>query len=73
LLVVFSTQASAYLPRHRASAGGLTVAPSVERRGPADETAGEWNAWGERLGDPMQLPASYLREHLSIGYGVTRD
>ena len=25
--------------------------------------AGEWNAWGERLGDPMQLPASYVREH----------
>ena len=29
--------------------------------------------WGERLGAPMQLPASYVREHLSLGYAVTRD
>ena len=58
--------------------GGLTVAPIVERRdvaeGPvAEGPGGEWNAWGERLGEPMQLPASYVREHLSLGYAVTRD
>jgi hypothetical protein len=47
---------------------GLPVAPIVERRslarvGRDRDMAGEWNAWGERLGDPMQLPASYVREH----------
>ncbi len=29
--------------------------------------------WGEQLGTPMQLPASYVREHLSLGYAGTRD
>ncbi|OJY42326.1 MobF family relaxase [Pseudonocardia sp. 73-21] len=52
--------------------GGLTVAPIVERRRDAADE-GEWNAWGERLGTPMQLPASYVREHLSLGYASTRD
>lgn len=62
---------------YRVTRFGLTVAspspPIVERRGPADDAAGEWNAWAEQLGDPMQLPASYVREHLSLGYAVTRD
>ena len=55
--------------------GGLTVAPIVERRrgAPGEEAAGGWNVWGERLGTPMQLPPSYVREHLSLGYAVTRD
>ena len=53
--------------------GGLTVAPIVARRGAETDAAGEWNVWGERLGTPMQLPASYVREHLSLGYAVTRD
>ena len=56
--------------------GGLSVAPIVERRALTEvggDAAGEWNVWGERLGAPMQLPASYVREHLSLGYAVTRD
>ncbi len=32
--------------------GGLTVAPIVDRDGP------DRNVWGERLGEPMQLPAA---------------
>jgi len=46
---------------------------SSSAEAPADDTAGERNAWGERLGEPMQLPASYVCEHLSLGYAVTRD
>jgi hypothetical protein len=52
--------------------GGLTVAPIVERRGP-DDLSGDWNVWGERLGPPMQLPGTYVREHLSLGYACTKD
>ena len=29
--------------------------------------------WGEQLGEPMQLPPSYVRDHLSLAYAVTRD
>ncbi len=29
--------------------------------------------WGERLGAPMQLPGSYVREHVSLGYACTKD
>ena len=53
--------------------GGLTVAPIVERRGPDDATGEGWNVWGERLGAPMQLPGSYVREHVSLGYACTKD
>jgi len=42
--------------------GGLTVAPLVGR-----------GALGEELGAPMQLPAGYVREHLSLAYASTRD
>ena len=52
--------------------GGLTVAPIVERRGPDDASDG-WNVWGERLGAPMQLPGTYVREHVSLGYACTKD
>ena len=68
--------------------GGLTVAPILERRTPDQGTDGEgstgegstggadvegWNVWGERLGAPMQLPGTYVREHLSLGYASTKD
>ncbi len=49
--------------------GGLTVAPIVERGQDVDDA----NEWGEQLGEPMQLPASYVRAHLSLGYASTRD
>ncbi|MGE0300749.1 MAG: MobF family relaxase, partial [Pseudonocardia sp.] len=49
--------------------GGLTVAP-ILRRLPSDPTSSGWN---EELGTPMQLPSSYVREHLSLGYASTRD
>ncbi|MGQ0843481.1 MAG: MobF family relaxase [Sporichthyaceae bacterium] len=40
--------------------GALRVAPVVGRNGEADA-----------LGDPMHLPADYVREHLSLGYCAT--
>jgi len=40
--------------------GGLTVAPVVGR----DDT-------GERLGEPLALPGSYVAEHLTLGYAST--
>lgn len=49
--------------------GGLTVAPIVEHGQDVDDA----NEWGERLGAPMQLPASYVRANLSLGYASTRD
>ncbi|WP_300008269.1 MobF family relaxase [Pseudonocardia sp.] len=48
--------------------GGLTVAP-VDRA--AED--GERNAWGEILGAPMQLPGTYVRDHVSLGYASTKD
>lgn len=53
--------------------GGLTVAPIVERRQAGEAERGEWNVWGERLGVPMELPGSYVREHVSLGYASTKD
>jgi len=52
--------------------GGLTVAP-IEARRPGPDAEGEWNDWGERLGAPLQLPGSYVREHVSLGYASTKD
>jgi|GEM_PF-2386544 len=49
--------------------GGLTVAPVLNRN---TESAGE-PGWNEELGTPMQLPAGYVREHLSLGYASTGD
>ena len=52
--------------------GGLTVAPILDRA--RDTSDGEErNVWGERLGAAMQLPGSYVREHVSLGYGSTKD
>ncbi|WP_298797136.1 MobF family relaxase [Pseudonocardia sp. 73-21] len=48
--------------------GGLTVAP-IDRAA----TDGERNLWGEVLGAPMQLPGTYVREHVSLGYASTKD
>ncbi|MGD9525311.1 MobF family relaxase [Pseudonocardia sp.] len=55
--------------------GGLTVAPILDRATdqPGTDAPADRNAWGERLGAPMQLPADYVREHLSLGYASTRD
>ena len=56
--------------------GGLTVAPVEARRchADADEAReGEWNDWGEQQGPPMQLPGSYVREHISLAYASTKD
>ena len=33
----------------------------------------ERNGWGERLGPVMQLPGSYVRDHVSLGYASTKD
>ena len=49
--------------------GGLTVAPIVDREAAGDDR----NVWGERLGEPMQLPGTYVREHVSLGYACTKD
>ncbi|GAA3224617.1 hypothetical protein GCM10017691_12760 [Pseudonocardia petroleophila] len=50
--------------------GGLTVAPILANDATSDV---ERNAWGEQLGTPMQLPGTYVREHLSLGYASTKD
>lgn len=56
--------------------GGLTVAPIIDRAsldGAVDAEAVERNGWGEQLGPVMQLPGSYVREHISLGYASTKD
>jgi hypothetical protein len=55
--------------------GGLTVAPILDRARPSAEAADaeDRNVWGERLGSVMQLPGSYVRESVSLGYASTKD
>ncbi|WP_300010564.1 MobF family relaxase [Pseudonocardia sp.] len=50
--------------------GGLTVAPILANDATSDI---ERNAWGEQLGALMQLPGTYVREHVSLGYASTKD
>ncbi len=48
--------------------GGLTVAPVVGR---ATEESERVSAFGEALGTPMQLPASYVAQDVTLAYAAT--
>ena len=54
--------------------GGVAVAPILDRDPTGTgEDAADRNVWGERLGPVMQLPGSYVREHVSLAYASTKD
>jgi hypothetical protein len=50
--------------------GGLTVAPIVSRAD-AETGAESVSAFGEALGTPLQLPSSYVTDHITLAYAST--
>lgn len=50
--------------------GGLTVAP-ITGRADDDTPPEQVSAFGEALGAPMQLPARYVTEHVTLAYAAT--